>query len=216
MTVALDIEITALTRCLQGEREHTLAARGRPQRRGAAAPQLPSGWSCLGMMQHLTLSVERLYFRAVTAGDPEVIEQPSRQGWVPTTVKSRHLSVCTRYRRPKLNHGGNTAMASSSGTSRGSDKRSRLPRIVIRQPPAASTFFTQSDCAPKFAPTATTPARLNARTGVCRTFPDRRPTCSRTTSEPNPPAKRSAIGLTQRWNGCVNEGHGMRITSPPS
>ena len=31
------------------------------------------------MVQHLALSVERLYFRAVVAGDPEVIEQVGSQ-----------------------------------------------------------------------------------------------------------------------------------------
>jgi uncharacterized membrane protein YjdF len=42
-------------------------------------PVLPSGWSCLGMVQHLTLSVERLWFRAVVAGDPEVIDMVGSQ-----------------------------------------------------------------------------------------------------------------------------------------
>ena len=48
--------------------------------RRCGAPVLPSGWSCLGMVLHPTLSVERLYFRAVVAGDPEVIEQVGSQG----------------------------------------------------------------------------------------------------------------------------------------
>jgi hypothetical protein len=32
-------------------------------------PVLPSGWSCLGLVQHLTLDVERFWFRAVIAGE---------------------------------------------------------------------------------------------------------------------------------------------------
>ncbi|MFI8789619.1 DUF664 domain-containing protein [Streptomyces sp. NPDC055105] len=35
---------------------------------------LPSGWSCLGLAQHLDLDVERFWFRAVITGDPSVIE----------------------------------------------------------------------------------------------------------------------------------------------
>ncbi len=30
---------------------------------------LPSGWTCLGLIQHLTLDVERFWFRAVMAGE---------------------------------------------------------------------------------------------------------------------------------------------------
>src|SRR5580704_9316142 len=36
---------------------------------------LPSGWTCLGLIRHLALDVERFWFRAVVAGeqvDPEV------------------------------------------------------------------------------------------------------------------------------------------------
>jgi hypothetical protein len=32
-------------------------------------PVLPSGWTCLGLVQHLTLDVERFWFRAVVAGE---------------------------------------------------------------------------------------------------------------------------------------------------
>ncbi|WP_211291069.1 DUF664 domain-containing protein [Kineococcus xinjiangensis] len=32
-------------------------------------PILPSGWSCLGLVQHLTLDVERFWLRAVVAGE---------------------------------------------------------------------------------------------------------------------------------------------------
>jgi hypothetical protein len=32
-------------------------------------PVLPSGWSCLGMVQHLTASDERFWFRGIVGGD---------------------------------------------------------------------------------------------------------------------------------------------------
>ena len=74
MTVAVDVEITALVLCLQRQRDHVLGAVEGLSDEALRRRVLPSGWSCLGMVQHLTLSVERLWFRAVVAGDPEVID----------------------------------------------------------------------------------------------------------------------------------------------
>jgi hypothetical protein len=36
---------------------------------------LPSGWSCLGLLQHLALDDERFWFQAVVGGDRTVIDQ---------------------------------------------------------------------------------------------------------------------------------------------
>jgi len=41
-------------------------------------PVLPSDWSCLGLVQHLALDVERFWFRAVVAG--EAVELNSGDG----------------------------------------------------------------------------------------------------------------------------------------
>lgn len=37
-------------------------------------PALPSGWTCLGLVRHLTLDGERFWFRGTVAADPVVIE----------------------------------------------------------------------------------------------------------------------------------------------
>ncbi|MBB4938478.1 hypothetical protein FHR32_002783 [Streptosporangium album] len=37
-------------------------------------PVLPSGWTCLGLVRHLALDVERFWFRAVVAGEQNVID----------------------------------------------------------------------------------------------------------------------------------------------
>ncbi|GAC1511026.1 MAG: DinB family protein [Chloroflexota bacterium] len=37
-------------------------------------PLLPSGWTCLGLVQHLALDVERFWFRAVVAGEQPIID----------------------------------------------------------------------------------------------------------------------------------------------
>jgi hypothetical protein len=36
---------------------------------------VPSGWTPLGLVQHLTLDVERFWFLAVVAGDPRTIDE---------------------------------------------------------------------------------------------------------------------------------------------
>jgi Protein of unknown function (DUF664) len=38
-------------------------------------PVLPSGWSCLGLVRHLTIDDERSWFRGVVAGDRDVIHR---------------------------------------------------------------------------------------------------------------------------------------------
>ncbi|MER6677530.1 DUF664 domain-containing protein [Streptomyces sp. NPDC000983] len=43
-------------------------------------PVLPSGWTCLGLVQHLALDVERFWFRAVAAGEDEVIKSLGDDG----------------------------------------------------------------------------------------------------------------------------------------
>lgn len=75
----IDAEITALMSYLQKQRNHVLEAVEGLDEKALRRPVLPSGWSCLGMVQHLTLSVERLWFRAVVAGDPAAIELVSSQ-----------------------------------------------------------------------------------------------------------------------------------------
>ena len=38
-------------------------------------PVLPSGWSCVGLINHLALDVELFWFRAVVAGEPAAIAE---------------------------------------------------------------------------------------------------------------------------------------------
>jgi len=43
-------------------------------------PVLPSGWSCLGLVNHLALDVERFWFRAVMAGQSDAIDELATAG----------------------------------------------------------------------------------------------------------------------------------------
>ncbi|MBO0823953.1 MAG: DUF664 domain-containing protein [Actinobacteria bacterium] len=45
-------------------------------------PTLPSGWTCLSLVRHLAVDVERFWFRGVFAGDPIDLNDPT--GWQPS------------------------------------------------------------------------------------------------------------------------------------
>ncbi|WP_431193163.1 DUF664 domain-containing protein [Streptomyces tendae] len=68
-----DSELRALFRVLDGQRRHVLGILDGLDAKDLRRPVLPSGWHCLGLVQHLALDVERFWFRAVVAGDEEVI-----------------------------------------------------------------------------------------------------------------------------------------------
>jgi uncharacterized damage-inducible protein DinB len=43
-------------------------------------PVLPSGWNCVGLVNHLAVDVERFWFRAVLTGDRSAWESFEREG----------------------------------------------------------------------------------------------------------------------------------------
>jgi hypothetical protein len=49
-------------------------------------PVLPSGWSCIELVQHLALDVERFWFRMIVAGEPEPADTPGNAWKVPAHV----------------------------------------------------------------------------------------------------------------------------------
>ncbi|MFE8018100.1 DUF664 domain-containing protein [Streptomyces antibioticus] len=67
-------EVQVLLSFLDGQRRHVLGILDGLEPEALRRPVLPSGWSCLGLVQHLALDVERFWFRAVVTGDPAVID----------------------------------------------------------------------------------------------------------------------------------------------
>jgi hypothetical protein len=55
---------------LAGVRRHVFAQLEGLTEEQLRRPVLPSGWSCLGLVRHLTLSDERYWFEVVVAGEP--------------------------------------------------------------------------------------------------------------------------------------------------
>lgn len=58
---------------LNGQRNHVLGILEGPSEEDLRRPVLPSGWSCVGLVQHLALDVEHFWFRTIVAGEPEQV-----------------------------------------------------------------------------------------------------------------------------------------------
>ena len=67
-------EIGALLATLDSQREHVLGILDGLPDEALRRAVLPSGWTCLGLVRHLALDVERFWFRAVVAGEPVHLE----------------------------------------------------------------------------------------------------------------------------------------------
>src|SRR5215471_10929307 len=67
--------------CLEGQRKHILGILDGLDEDALRRPVLPSGWNCIGLLQHLALDVERFWFRAVVAGERVAIDSLSPDAW---------------------------------------------------------------------------------------------------------------------------------------
>jgi hypothetical protein len=69
MSTPNDRERAALQRSLTGQRDHILSAVAGLSDEDLRRPVLPSGWNCLGLVQHLTYDVEQFWFRKVMVAE---------------------------------------------------------------------------------------------------------------------------------------------------
>jgi hypothetical protein len=72
-----DAELEALQEALDGQRGHVLGILEELSEQDLRRPVLPSGWSCLELVRHLTVDVEVFWFSGVVAADPDVAHQLS-------------------------------------------------------------------------------------------------------------------------------------------
>jgi hypothetical protein len=70
----LSDEKTALLSQLRAQRAHVVGILDELSDADLRRPVLPSGWSCLGLVRHLAVDVERFWFRAVVAGEQVGLE----------------------------------------------------------------------------------------------------------------------------------------------
>ena len=74
MPSASSNECQVLVRYLNGQREHIFEALDGLQVDDLRRQVLPSHWTCLGLVNHLSLDVERFWFQAVIAGEQAAVE----------------------------------------------------------------------------------------------------------------------------------------------
>ncbi|HWU46510.1 MAG TPA: DinB family protein [Humibacter sp.] len=72
-----DPELATLLRYLDAQRQHVLGAIEGLDDEQLRRAVLPSGWSCLQLIRHLTFDEEHFWFRCVVAGEPEAIARTS-------------------------------------------------------------------------------------------------------------------------------------------
>lgn len=65
----MDAETRQLQKVLDSQRRHVLNILDGLSEEQLRQPVLPSGWSCLGMLQHLSLADEHYWFSAIMGGD---------------------------------------------------------------------------------------------------------------------------------------------------
>jgi hypothetical protein len=94
-------EVDALLRSLTSQRYHIVGTLDGLTEDQLRRPVLPSGWSCLGLVQHLTISDERFWFRGIVAGDPACVStsgEDAKAAWrVPADVTA--AAIVEAYQR---------------------------------------------------------------------------------------------------------------------
>src|ERR1700686_5865865 len=83
MTDPGSTETNALLSELNGQREHVLGTLEGLSDASLRRPVLPSAWTCLGLVQHLALDVERVWFCEIVAAQPiETADSDPPNAWI--------------------------------------------------------------------------------------------------------------------------------------
>ncbi len=90
-------ESQALVSSLAAQRDHVLGILEGLSEEDLRRPILPSQWTCAGLVHHLTIDVERFWFRAVVAGEQLPDDEPDNAWQVPADLTG--AAVLDAYRR---------------------------------------------------------------------------------------------------------------------
>jgi Protein of unknown function (DUF664) len=94
-------ETSVLLNCINAQRRHVVGIIDELEEVDLRRSVVPSGWTPLGLVQHLTLDVERFWFLAVVAGDRRTIDELDKgddswrvsEGVSGATVFERYLAA---------------------------------------------------------------------------------------------------------------------------
>lgn len=87
----------ALRSALTNQRDHVVEILEGLSDEELRRPVLPSQWTCLGLVQHLAVDVERFWFRDVFAGEPMQAEDDIENAWqVPPGVTAEAVFALYR------------------------------------------------------------------------------------------------------------------------
>ena len=89
-------ETEALLAALDEQRQHVLVIVEGLSEGARRQPALPSGWTPLGLVQHLALEVEQFWFRGAVAGEPITLTSGDEAWQVPADLPT--AAVLDRYR----------------------------------------------------------------------------------------------------------------------
>jgi hypothetical protein len=109
-----DRETADLVKELNAQRQHVLDILDGLDDAALRRPVLPSGWSCLGLVRHLALDVERFWFRGVIASGQAVLDELAdmpESAWTVAADASAH-DIFDLYRR-EIDH-SNAVLAATS------------------------------------------------------------------------------------------------------
>lgn len=93
----LNAETELLLRYLQGQRDHVLGTLEGLTEEEMHRAMLPSGWTFLGLIQHLAIDVEHFWFTAVVRGEGVDLDKAENAWQVAADASSR--SMIDLYRR---------------------------------------------------------------------------------------------------------------------
>src|ERR1700745_2429738 len=95
---AMTDEVRALLSALSSQRNHVLGILDGLTDEALRRPVLPSGWTCLGLVHHLAMDVERFWFRTVMTGEQTESGDTAVDAWQVSPDMSAE-AVLSLYRR---------------------------------------------------------------------------------------------------------------------